>query len=91
MSQTKTISEQIEERLKDHFDIIDLKVIDESQKHIGHSGYSDKGETHFRIKMTSPDFLSMSRLERQKTVHRLLADLLETKIHALSLQLKSEA
>lgn len=82
------VAQQIKRRLEDNFTISDLDIIDESHKHIGHSGYREGGETHFRIKMSSPDFIGMSRLEKQRRIHTLLKDLLETRIHALSLDLK---
>lgn len=82
------VARQIKQRLEDNFTISDLDIIDESHKHIGHSGYRKGGETHFRIKMSSPDFIGMSRLEKQRRIHTLLKDLLESRIHALSLDLK---
>ena len=83
-----TIAAEIEKRLKQNFAITDLKILDESHKHVGHAGHRPEGESHFRIKMISADFKDMSRLQRQRQIYNLLADLMQTRIHALSLDLK---
>lgn len=85
-----TITKEIEGRIRQTYTITDLKIIDESHKHIGHSGHRPEGESHFRIKIISPDFKSMSRINRHRHVHNLLDDLLKTRIHALSLDLKDQ-
>ena len=83
-----SISQEIEKRLNENFEITTLRVIDESHKHEGHIGHKPEGETHFRIKMASPDFKRMSRIDRQRKIYHLLDDLLKTRIHALALELK---
>lgn len=81
-----SVKEEIETRLRKKFEIIHLKVVDESHKHVGHSGYNPDGESHFRIKITSPDFKCMSRVNQHKAIHQVLQDLLESRIHALSIK-----
>ena len=66
-----------------------IKVIDESESHRGHAGYRDGGESHFRIRMASPAFAGLGRVERHRLVHRALGDVVG-RIHALALEL-SEA
>ena len=66
-----------------------LEVIDESESHRGHAGYRDGGESHFRIRMASPAFAGLGRVERHRLVHRALGDVVG-RIHALALEL-SEA
>ena len=65
----------------------DLEVIDESDLHAGHSGAKPGGETHFRVRMTSKSFVGMSRIDRQRAVHKALKNELEERVHALSLNL----
>lgn len=84
-----SIKEEIETRLRKKFDITHLKVVDESHKHIGHSGYNPDGESHFRISVSSPDFKCMSRVNQHKAIHNVLKDLLESRIHALSIKSES--
>ncbi|SNR53953.1 BolA family transcriptional regulator [Paracoccus sediminis] len=66
-----------------------IEVVDESEAHRGHAGYRDGGESHFRIRMASPAFAGLSRIERHRLVHRTLGDIVP-RIHALALDL-SEA
>ena len=63
-----------------------IEVIDESESHRGHSGYRDGGESHFRIRMASPVFADMGRLQRHRLVHETLGDIVP-RIHALALEL----
>ena len=63
-----------------------LEVIDESESHRGHSGFREGGETHFRIRMASPAFAGLSRLQRHRLVHATLGDIVP-QIHALALEL----
>lgn len=63
-----------------------LEVIDESEGHRGHAGYRDGGQTHFRIRMASPAFAGLGRVQRHRLVHRTLGDIVP-RIHALALDL----
>lgn len=63
-----------------------LEVIDESEAHRGHAGYRDGGQSHFRIRMASPAFAGMGRLQRHRLIHRTLGDIVP-RIHALALEL----
>ena len=63
-----------------------LEVINESEQHRGHGGYSD-GETHYRVRMTADAFVAMSRIARHRAVHAALGAELVADIHALALEL----
>lgn len=63
-----------------------LEVVDESESHRGHAGYRDGGESHFRIRMDSPVFAGMGRVQRHRLVHETLGDIVP-RIHALALEL----
>ena len=62
-----------------------LAIIDESHRHAGHAGARPEGETHFRIEIISDKFAGLSRVERQRLVHKVLATELAGRVHALSL------
>ena len=64
-----------------------LEVVDESELHAGHSGARPEGETHFRVRMKSKSFEGVSRIDRQRSVHKVLKSELEERVHALSLEL----
>jgi BolA protein len=68
---------------------LSLDVIDESHQHAGHAGWNAAGETHFRVKIVSAKFAGMSRVERHRTVHGLLAEELKTGVHALAIEARA--
>ena len=66
-----------------------LEVINESHLHAGHQGgaMDGSGETHFRVRVVSPKFAGMGRIDRHRTINRALADELAGGVHALALEL----
>jgi BolA protein len=62
-----------------------LEIVDESARHAGHAGARPDGESHFRVTVVSAAFVGLGRLERQRLVNGLLADLLRERVHALAL------
>lgn len=69
-------------RLALHTDQVEL--IDDSHLHAGHAGARDGGG-HFRVRVVSPDFAGLRTLQRHQLVYRLLGELMQTDIHALSI------
>ena len=63
-----------------------IELIDDSEQHRGHDGYNPSGESHFSLRIESPAFAGKSRLERQRMVHKALGDLLDERVHALSIR-----
>mgnify|MGYP000085351188 CR=1 FL=1 len=66
-----------------------LQLVDDSEKHRGHGGYNPAGESHFTLVIESPAFTGKSRVERQRLVHAALGDLLEERVHALSIKARA--
>jgi BolA protein len=62
-----------------------LVLTDESEQHRGHGGYNPAGESHFHLVIESAAFTGKSRVERQRMVHAALGDLLDERVHALSI------
>jgi BolA protein len=62
-----------------------LTVTDQSHLHAGHAGARPGGESHFRVEIVSTTFRGMTRLAREREVHRLLAAELSGPVHALSI------
>ena len=77
----------MERKLREAFAPARLAVVDDSQRHHGHAGAHPDGESHFRVEMVSAAFAGLSRAERQRRVHRVLAEELAGRVHALSLRL----
>ena len=63
-----------------------LEIFDDSARHAGHTGAREGGETHFNLVVVSERFVGQSRIERQRTIHALLAEELAGPVHALSLK-----
>lgn len=81
-----TKADRIHNALTAAFAPLALEVINESEQHRGHGGYSD-GETHYRVRMTADAFVAMSRIARHRAVHAALGAGLVAEIHALALEL----
>ena len=62
-----------------------LEIVDESHLHIGHAGSRD-GKGHFKVVISAHKFKGISLIERHKLVYGALASLMETDIHALSIE-----
>ncbi|MDW4497473.1 BolA family protein [Sulfitobacter sp. D35] len=82
-----TKTQQIEDRLRDAFAPRVLEVVDDSERHRGHAGYTDGGESHFNVAIRAEAFKDMSRIRRHRAVHEALGPDLMSRIHALSLDI----
>jgi BolA protein len=82
------VTDEIGERLRVAFAPRDLSVVDESERHRGHAGWRDGGETHFRVTIRAEAFAPMSRLQRHRAVHAALGSDLIGRIHALALEIE---
>lgn len=84
-----SIREAMERKLREALSPERLEIIDESHRHAGHAGAHPEGESHFRVEIVSPLFAGKSRVERQRMVYAVLAQELQTRVHALSVQAKA--
>ena len=81
-----TVKDEIFQRLMGAFNPEVLEIQDDSEKHRGHGGWREGGETHFNVTIRAPGLASMTRIARHRAVHQALGDL-TTRIHALSLDI----
>lgn len=81
------VTEEIETRLRDAFAPTELRVVDDSERHRGHAGYQEGGESHFNVTIRAPAFKGMSRIQRHRAVHGALGADLVGRIHALALDI----
>ncbi len=65
-----------------------IELTDDSEEHRGHGGHNPAGESHFSLKIESPAFAGKSRVERQRMVYAALGDLMEERVHALTISAK---
>jgi len=75
----------ITEKLTKAFAPASLNVLDESHQHVGHAGYREGGETHFRVHIVAEAFRGKSRLERHRMVNETLGAELKGGVHALAI------
>jgi BolA protein len=83
------VAQIITEKLQQAFQPLDLQLIDDSERHRGHGGWREGGETHFRLRMTSAAFAGQGRVQRQRAVNKVLADELAGPVHALAMELRA--
>ncbi len=65
-----------------------LQVEDESHLHAGHAGAAT-GRGHYRTVIVSAHFQGQPLLARHRAVYAALGELMQTDIHALSIQARS--
>lgn len=82
------VTQEIETRLRAAFAPRALTVEDESERHRGHAGYQEGGESHFRVTIAADAFAPMSRIQRHRAVHDALGKELVGRIHALALKIE---
>lgn len=76
--------EQIRQTLQTKLSPIELEVVDDSHMHAGHAGAGGKG--HFTVVIKSDAFEGKTPIQRHRLVYNALEDLMESDIHALSIQ-----
>lgn len=82
-----SVTQEIHDRLRTAFQPRELEVVDDSERHRGHAGYQEGGESHFGVKIRAEGFAGMSRVARHRAVHEALGKALVRRIHALSLDI----
>ncbi len=74
-----------------------IEVTDDSAAHAGHAGAADHADrtgaidgTHFELTIVSNAFAGKTRIARHRMVYELLAELMQTRIHALKIDARSQ-
>ena len=79
------VEDEIREKLAKAFAPTELKVVNDSHRHVGHGSSPGTGESHFSVVVVSAAFAGKSRLERHRMVIAALADELKSPVHALAI------
>ncbi|MEY4159963.1 MAG: hypothetical protein RLZZ136_584 [Pseudomonadota bacterium] len=66
-----------------------LAVINDSDRHHGHSGHDGSGESHFTVEIESAAFAGIARLQRQRMVNAALGDIPGQRVHALAIKARA--
>ena len=86
LTSTGPVAAEIERRLRAALSPTRLELVDDSEMHRGHGGYNPAGESHFTLTIESPVFAGMSRVQRQRAVYSALGELMDERVHALSIR-----
>lgn len=76
-------------RLNSALSPISVQLVDDSEKHRGHGGYNPEGESHFTLVIESAAFAGKSRVERQRMIYAALGELMQERVHALSIRARA--
>jgi BolA family transcriptional regulator, general stress-responsive regulator len=63
-----------------------VALVDDSEQHRGHGGYNPAGESHFSLRIESEAFAGKNRVQRQRMIYAALGDLMDARVHALSIR-----
>ncbi len=83
----KNYFDEICRKLISEIEIEDIKIVDNSNKHKGHKFYSPE-KFHLHLKIRSLYLNSISRVNAQKKIMKVLNEDLKTKIHALEISIE---
>ena len=81
-------SSMIRERLTRELDPVELEIVDESAKHAGHAGAASGGG-HFIVHIVAHAFEGKNLIQRHRMVYDAMDELMQSEIHALSIQAKT--
>lgn len=76
-------------RLDAALDPTAVSLVDESDHHRGHAGHDGRGESHFALTIESAAFVRQSRIARQRLVYAALGDLMQERVHALTIRARA--
>ena len=82
--------DRIRRRLMTSLNPEHLEIEDESHLHVGHAG-AREGKGHFRVTVVTPQFEGLSLIKRHKLIYDAVGDLMDTDIHALSIDARPPA
>jgi BolA protein len=80
--------QRIEQALRHGFPDARIGIEDESHLHVGHAGAAT-GHGHFRLSIASSAFTGLSPIARHRAVYAALGDLMQTDIHAVSIDART--
>lgn len=83
-----SVAEEIQAVLAETFTPSHLEVIDESERHHGHAGWREGGNTHFRVKISSPRLDGLSRVEQHRAINEALRAQFDAGLHALAIEVR---
>ena len=77
-------ADELQLLLSQHLPLTAIEVVDQSAAHAGHR--SNTGGGYFDVKLVSPAFEGLSRVERHQKVYAVVLGKIGAEIHALSIK-----
>ena len=87
MKLMKNYFDEICKKLNSEIEIEHIDIVDNSHKHKGHKSFSPE-KFHLQLKIKSLYLNSISRVNAQKMIMKVLKDDFDTKIHALEISIE---
>ena len=81
------IFEEIKTKITNKFNPDQLELIDNSHFHKSHKSF-DSNKFHLKIVIQSKALKKMSKIEAHKEIFSILKDEMQSKIHALEIEIK---
>ena len=80
------VTDTIRDKLTTAFAPTRLEIVDDSDRHHGHAGHREGGESHFNVVIEAAAFTGVTRVQRQRMINAALAAELAGPVHALSVK-----
>ena len=78
------LSKKIENKLLNDNSIKNVKIIDNTYKHLKHNSHQ-KGKYHIKLEINSEILKKMIRIHSNKVIYKILSEELKTDIHSLQI------
>ena len=78
------LSKKIENKLLNDNSIKNVKIIDNTYKHLKHNSHQ-KGKYHIKLEINSDILKKMDRIQSNKAIYKILSEELKTDIHSLQI------
>ena len=78
------LSKKIENKLLKVTSIKDVKIIDNTYKHLKHNSHQ-KGKFNIKLEINSDILKKMKRIQSNKVIYKILSEELRTDIHSLQI------
>jgi BolA protein len=84
---TAATAQEIRRRLESALRPLELDVLDEGYKHIGHA---NEGKGHYHVRIVSAEFIGILPIKRHRMVYAALSEMMDNSIHALSIDARDK-
>ena len=78
------LSKKIENKLLNDSSIKNVKIIDNTYKHLKHNSHQ-KGKYHIKLEINSEILKKTNRIQSNKVIYNILREELKTDIHSLQI------